>query len=127
MSVCVKPSAWCIAWIFIWCHKSGWIGISRCTNRILLYFPESSKEVSRIHKLANRHGVPVIPYGGGTGSQGGAVPLYGGIIIDLKKMDHIIKIDETSLTVTAQPGDQWPASGMGSEQKGLHPGPLSGL
>ena len=38
-------------------------------------FPESAEQVSRIHKLANRHGIPIIPYGGGTGSQGGAVPL----------------------------------------------------
>ena len=68
-----------------------------------IVFPESAEEVSRIHKLATRHGIPVIPYGGGTGSQGGVVPLYGGIIIDLKKMDQIVKIDEASLTVTAQP------------------------
>jgi alkyldihydroxyacetonephosphate synthase len=69
-----------------------------------IVFPESAAEVARIHKLAARHGLPVIPYGGGTGSQGGVVPLYGGIILDLKKMDRIVKIDEASLTVTAQPG-----------------------
>ena len=69
-----------------------------------IVFPESADEVSRILKLAARHRVPVIPYGGGTGSQGGAVPLYGGIVIDLKKMDKIIQIDEQSMTVTAQAG-----------------------
>jgi alkyldihydroxyacetonephosphate synthase len=69
-----------------------------------IVYPESAAEVARIHKLAARHGIAVIPYGGGTGSQGGVVPLYGGIIIDMKKMDQIVKIDEASLTVTAQPG-----------------------
>ena len=69
-----------------------------------IVFPESAAEIARIHKLAARHGIAVIPYGGGTGSQGGVVPLYGGIIIDMKKMDQIVKIDEASLTVTAQPG-----------------------
>ena len=69
-----------------------------------IIYPESAAEVARIHKLAARHGIAVIPYGGGTGSQGGVVPLYGGIIIDMKKMDQIVKIDEASLTVTAQPG-----------------------
>ena len=69
-----------------------------------IVFPESADEVSRILKVASRHRVPVIPYGGGTGSQGGAVPLYGGIVIDLKKMDKIIRIDEQSMTVTAQVG-----------------------
>jgi len=69
-----------------------------------IVYPESAAEVARIHKLAARHGIAVIPYGGGTGSQGGVVPLYGGIIIDMKKMDQIVKIDEASLTVAAQPG-----------------------
>lgn len=67
-------------------------------------YPESAAEVSRILKVANRFRLPVIPYGGGTGSQGGTVPLYGGIILDLKKMNRIVRIDEKSLTVTAQAG-----------------------
>jgi alkyldihydroxyacetonephosphate synthase len=69
-----------------------------------IVFPESADEVSRILKLANRHKIPIIPYGGGTGSQGGTVPLYGGILMDLKKMDKIVRVDEESLTVTAQAG-----------------------
>lgn len=66
--------------------------------------PENTEEVCRILKMANRFGIPVIPYGGGTGSQGGTVPLYGGIVLDLKKMDRILRLDEESLTVTAQAG-----------------------
>ncbi|MBL7211125.1 MAG: FAD-binding oxidoreductase [Desulfobacteraceae bacterium] len=69
-----------------------------------IVFPESAGEISRLLKMASRHGIPVIPYGGGTGSQGGTVPLYGGILLDVKKMNHIIKIDEESLAVTVQPG-----------------------
>ena len=66
--------------------------------------PESAAEISRILRLANRFRLPVIPYGGGSGSQGGTVPLFGGIMLDLKKMNRIIRIDEKSLTVTAQAG-----------------------
>lgn len=66
--------------------------------------PESAAEISKILKLANRFRLPVIPYGGGSGSQGGTVPLFGGIMLDLKKMNRIIRIDEKSLTVTAQAG-----------------------
>ena len=66
--------------------------------------PESAAEVSKILKVANRFRLPVIPYGGGSGSQGGTVPLLGGITLDLKKMNRIIRIDEKSLTVTAQAG-----------------------
>jgi alkyldihydroxyacetonephosphate synthase len=69
-----------------------------------IVFPESADEISRLLKLASRHRIPVIPYGGGTGSQGGTVPLYGGMLLDLKKMNRIIKIDEQSLTVTAEAG-----------------------
>jgi alkyldihydroxyacetonephosphate synthase len=66
--------------------------------------PESATEISRILKVANRFRLPVIPYGGGSGSQGGTVPLLGGITLDLKKMNRIIRIDEKSLSVTAQAG-----------------------
>jgi alkyldihydroxyacetonephosphate synthase len=67
-------------------------------------YPESADEVSRIVRLASRHRIPVIPYGGGTGTQGGTVPLHGGILLDLKKMSRILSIDEQSLTVTAEAG-----------------------
>ncbi len=66
--------------------------------------PESSQQVAAILKVATRHRIPVIPYSGGTGSQGGITPLYGGIIVDMKKMDRIISIDEESFILTAQPG-----------------------
>ncbi len=66
--------------------------------------PETVNQVSSLLKIASRHRFPVIPYSGGTGSQGGITPLYGGIIIDMKKMDRIVKIDEDSYVVTSQPG-----------------------
>lgn len=70
----------------------------------ILVCPGSTGEVSRVLKIATRHRLPVIPYSGGTGSQGGVTPLYGGVVVDMKRMDGIIQIDEKSLTVTAQPG-----------------------
>ena len=66
--------------------------------------PGSVEEVSEIVKVANAYKIPVIPYGGGSGSQGGALSIYGGIIMDMKRMDKIIDIDEKSLTVTAEAG-----------------------
>jgi alkyldihydroxyacetonephosphate synthase len=70
----------------------------------LIASPESAREVARLLKIATRHRVPVIAYGGGSGTQGGTVPLYGGIVLDLKKMNRIVRLDEQSLTVTAQAG-----------------------
>jgi alkyldihydroxyacetonephosphate synthase len=66
--------------------------------------PGSVEEISEILKVANSYKIPVIPWGGGSGSQGGAVPVYGGIILDVKRLNKIIDIDEKSLTVTAQAG-----------------------
>jgi alkyldihydroxyacetonephosphate synthase len=66
--------------------------------------PGSIEEISEVLKIANSYKIPVIPWGGGSGSQGGAVPVYGGIILDMKRLNKIIDIDEKSLTVTAQAG-----------------------
>lgn len=67
-------------------------------------YPNTVEEVSRIVKLANIYRLPVIPWGGGSGSQGGVLAVYGGITVDLKRLNRLIQIDEKSLTVTAQAG-----------------------
>ena len=66
--------------------------------------PGSVEEIAEIVKVANSYKLPVIPWGGGSGSQGGVVPVYGGIILDVKRLNKIIDINEKSLTVTAQAG-----------------------
>ena len=66
--------------------------------------PASAEEVSRVVKLANHYHLPVVPWGGGSGSQGGALPVYGGIIVDMKRMNKFLGIDKTALTVTCQTG-----------------------
>jgi alkyldihydroxyacetonephosphate synthase len=70
----------------------------------VIVWPESTEQASKIIKMANTEKVPVIPYGGGAGVTGGTVPIYGGIIVDLKKLDKILEIDEKSATVTVQAG-----------------------
>ncbi|MBX2819605.1 MAG: FAD-binding oxidoreductase [Rhodothermaceae bacterium] len=66
--------------------------------------PGSVEEISEIMIIANKYKIPVIPWGGGSGTQGGAVPIYGGIILDVKRLNKIIEIDERTLSVTAQAG-----------------------
>jgi len=66
--------------------------------------PGNVEEISAIMEIANKYRIPVIPFGGGSGTQGGALPIYGGIIVDLKRLDKILEIDEKSLTVTAEAG-----------------------
>ncbi len=69
-----------------------------------IIYPETTEEVSRILKIANHYKIPVVPWGGGSGSQGGALPIYGGIVLDMKRMNKLIKIDPVSMTVTCQCG-----------------------
>ncbi|MHA2282451.1 MAG: FAD-binding oxidoreductase [Promethearchaeota archaeon] len=67
-------------------------------------WPETVEQISEILKLANREKIPVIPYGEGSGVVGGVIPLYGGIIIDMKKFNKVTKINDKDLTVTAEAG-----------------------
>jgi len=69
-----------------------------------IVWPENTEQVSKLLKLANREKIPIIPFGEGSGVVGGAVPVQGGIIVDMKKMNKIVKIDATNLLVTVQPG-----------------------
>jgi len=58
--------------------------------------PESVEQIQAILRLANRNKIPVVPLGGGLSLAGLAVPLKGGILIDLKRMDRIIEVNEKS-------------------------------
>ena len=66
--------------------------------------PRTEEGVAVALRVAAAHGVPVVAWGGGSGTQGGAVPIHGGLVIDLRALDRIVEIDERSLTVTAQAG-----------------------
>jgi glycolate oxidase len=65
---------------------------------------ETTEEISKILSLANRERIPVTPRGGGTGLCGGAVPVYGGIVLSLEKMNRILELDEENMMVTVEPG-----------------------
>ena len=66
--------------------------------------PLTTAHGSAIAELANRHRVPLVPRGGGTGMWGGAIPAHGGIVLDMRKMDRVVAVDEERRTVTAQAG-----------------------
>ncbi|MFW9771978.1 MAG: FAD-binding oxidoreductase [Candidatus Thorarchaeota archaeon] len=70
----------------------------------LIVWPENKFQISEILKLANTEKIPVIPYGEGSGAVGGTIPLQGGIILDMKKFNKILNINDKNLTVTAESG-----------------------
>ena len=65
---------------------------------------ETAQQVSAILKLAGAHKIPVTPRGAGTGLSGVAVPLLGGIVLDLSKMNKILKISIEDRLAMVQPG-----------------------
>src|SRR5260370_4831061 len=70
----------------------------------MVVLPATTEEVAAIVKIAARHNVPVVPRGAGTGLSGGAIPIYGGIVIAFARMNRILEIDYDNLRVVVQPG-----------------------
>lgn len=68
----------------------------------VVVFPSGPKEISEIAKLCNEKRIPMVPRGAGTGYTGGAVPLHGGVVIALDRLNRIIEIDEENLLVVAE-------------------------
>lgn len=67
-------------------------------------WPRTVEHVSEILKLANRQKIPVIPRGAGTGLAGMAVPIKGGIVLDLNRMNQIKKISIEDRLAVVEPG-----------------------
>ena len=66
--------------------------------------PGSTDEVAEVLSWANANHVPIVPRGAGTSLAAGAVPIHGGIVLALTRMNAILSIDPVDLTATVQPG-----------------------
>jgi|Tabmets5t2r1_1033131.scaffolds.fasta_scaffold00710_6 alkyldihydroxyacetonephosphate synthase len=66
--------------------------------------PRSEEDVAAVLAAADAQRTPVVAWGGGSGTQGGALAIHGGIVLDLRSLDRVLEVDETSMTVTAQAG-----------------------
>jgi glycolate oxidase len=69
-----------------------------------IVFPANTAEVVRVMRIAQAHGLPVVPRGAGTGLSGGAVTVRGGIALSLARMHRILEIDPRSRTALVEPG-----------------------
>lgn len=70
----------------------------------VVVYARTTEEVSLVVKVANRWKIPVLPRGAGSGFTGGTLPVHGGIVLVLTKMDRIIDIDTENLTAEVEPG-----------------------
>lgn len=66
--------------------------------------PADAQEVSKVLKIANYYKLPVQTWGGGSGSQGGALPMAGGILLDIKRMNKLLSIDCLAGTICCETG-----------------------
>jgi alkyldihydroxyacetonephosphate synthase len=67
-------------------------------------WPEHVREVAAVVKLAREQQIPIVPYGGGSGVCGGAVPLRGGITIDTKRMQQVRAVHAAELLCDVEAG-----------------------
>ncbi|HUT55026.1 MAG TPA: FAD-binding oxidoreductase [bacterium] len=70
----------------------------------LVVMPNSTAEVQKIMALANEKGVPVTPMGGGLVLSGITRPLQGGMVLDMKRMNRIIEVNEQSRYAVVEAG-----------------------
>ena len=82
--------------------KDETIGLSFVPEAVVL--PGSQKEIKEILHLASCERIPVTPRGLGTGLSGGAVPIFGGIVLSMERMNNLLEIDRENLMAVAEPG-----------------------
>ena len=66
--------------------------------------PDSTEQVQAVVRLCHRERIPFVARGSGTGLSGGALPVAGGIVISLARMNRILEVDLANARVVAEPG-----------------------
>jgi glycolate oxidase len=85
----------------------------------VVVIPDGADEISAIAKLCTRYRVPLVPRGGGTGYTGGSVPVRGGVVLSLERMNRILDIDEDNLVAVVEPNVITGELQAAVEKKGL--------
>jgi glycolate oxidase len=85
-----------------WCYAFDATDRSRMPDAVV--FPGSADEIAAIVRLANEHRFPVVPRGAGTGRSGGAVPIEGGVVLVLTRLNRILEINKNDLVAVVEPG-----------------------
>ncbi len=67
-------------------------------------FVHSTEEVAAVVRACNRWGVPFVARGGGTNLSGGTIPVKGGVVIEMIRMNKILEVDPANLRARVQPG-----------------------
>jgi len=89
--------------------------------------PRTTAEVSAVLAHASRHRLPVTPRGAGYGYVGGCVPLKGGLVLSVERMNRILEISTGDFVAVVQPGVRTAKLQSEAERRGLYypPDPAS--
>jgi glycolate oxidase len=77
--------------------------LKRGTPADVVVLPANVQEVAAVVRVCAAERVPVVPRGAGTGYTGGAVPLHGGVVLSLERLNRILEIDEANLVAVVEP------------------------
>ncbi|HET9262795.1 MAG TPA: FAD-linked oxidase C-terminal domain-containing protein [Vicinamibacterales bacterium] len=77
--------------------------LKRGASADLVVFPANSSEVAAAVRICAEHRIPIVPRGAGSGYTGGSVPVHGGVVISLERMNRIVEIDEANLVAIVEP------------------------
>jgi D-lactate dehydrogenase (cytochrome) len=70
----------------------------------LVCFPQSTEEVSKIMRVSARYGLPIVPFGAGTSLEGHVHATCGGICIDMRQMNRVLRISTADMDATVEAG-----------------------
>lgn len=69
----------------------------------VVVLPADVTEVAAVARLCHDTRTPLVPRGGGTGMTGGAVPVHGGVVLSLERLNRILEIDPGNLVAVVEP------------------------
>lgn len=90
--------------------------------------PSDANQISSIVKLLSSKNIPFVPRGAGTGLSGGCLPVQGGVVIALTKMNNILEVDYENRLAVLEPGvvNQWVTDKVSEKNFFFAPDPSSG-
>jgi glycolate dehydrogenase FAD-linked subunit len=77
--------------------------LKRAAAADLVVFPGTTEDVAAVVRVCADRRLPMVPRGAGTGYTGGSVPVRGGVVISLERMNRILEIDEANLLAVVEP------------------------
>jgi len=91
---------------------------TRCLPELVV-FPQSGHDVQKVIEIANEKKIPVTPWGAGTSLEGNPIPVKGGIVLNMQKMNRVLEEKEEDFQVIVEPGVVYTELNKKFSKKGL--------